>query len=192
MNELVHDLTSALEESELKIEIDSEVNAEAAVRKRNKKHRLNGLRICFDDAKTGTKLMPCGEFSKKQCRLLEQSYSGSDTECSFALPIIRKHRRRKSRRMETDSLNGIPSVGKKKLLTKTMSNMDLEIGHDFDCNAVKQFENKNDDESDISSSEDSDGDGQVRWCTTTSLIGHSVCNIWAWTFGCKMRSIACW
>ena len=176
MNELVHDLTSALEESELKIESDEDIADRCA--RANFHKRIKRLGFSDEDLSIGfnvnTKkpvklnLPACNKsrYSKIKCKIID-SCSGSDTESAFALPkqTMRKHRRRKTRRMETESDTNFVRVEKKELNKKnqTVKNMDLEISNNY-VSSLKQFDIKSDEESDISASEESNNEisGQVK------------------------------
>ena len=160
MNELVQDLTSALEESELKIEIDEEI-IENNVAKRNKKHRIIRMQKLHEtDRKFHGKLWD-SHYARTQCKIIEPSCSGSDTESAFALPVIKRHRRRKAKRMETESIDN-NFIQKKDIKTKFKSNKDLNVatsnGYHSSSNLVDKLKKKKDEESEISASDESNDD----------------------------------
>ena len=94
MNELVHDLTSALEESELKIEIDVEDADDIIVKSKKKKH-FNTQHSHLLKNNRARSWTSCN-LPKKSLKNFEPSRSGSETESTFALPVIKKHRRKKA------------------------------------------------------------------------------------------------
>ena len=172
MNELVHDLTSALKESEIKIDVDEDIVVRCTSSTIHK--RIRRLGFSDEDFNKSTNIKPTKfslstgkkpKCSKITCKVID-SCSGSDTESAFALPkpTVRKHRRRKARRMETEPELSIICAEKQESERKkqTVKNMDLEISTNYFA-AVKSFENKSDVESDISASEESNNevDGQV-------------------------------
>ena len=164
MNELVHDLTSALEESELNIDID--VEAEDGFIVNGKIKKLIGLQQLnkYNTTKkvSRSRSSAYNDIFKKQIKFPDLNCSGSETESPFVLPTIKKHRRKKARRMETESIDNI--YKKKKLLKeKNLKAMELEITTNYVNGSVKEFKSKAEEESEISASDESNDDlnGQV-------------------------------
>ena len=181
MNELVHDLTSALEESELKIEVDEDFIDRCSSVSIHKK--IKRLGFSDEDLSNGTGVnnnrkkiakVTFHAFHKtKQSKVknkisVVESCSGSDTESAFVLPkpTVRKHRRKKNHRMETEPEPSIcrseikDTVRKKQCRQVVVKNMDLEISPDY-LASLKELDTgscKFEDESDISTSEDSNND----------------------------------
>ena len=170
MEELVQDLASALEESELKNEIDSESSRHGELRVR----RLRKRRPTADSSPgLSTMLMKatdsCGSDIGSNLREAFRSHyigSGSETEDAFAFPTTRKHRRKKIKRMETDAFQIKQHIKPK----ESKSKMDCSTTVTSDKEEVEKERNKvkqRDDESSISDSDNSasneDYDAQV--CT---------------------------
>uniref|UniRef100_H2YLR1 G-patch domain-containing protein n=1 Tax=Ciona savignyi TaxID=51511 RepID=H2YLR1_CIOSA len=172
MEELVQDLTSALEESELKIEVDHESPQHELFRKR----RIRKRRPMPTDASS---IYTCTETWSDESStnvksavsvVCERRLSGSDTESGFLLPVtkVRRHRRKKSKKMETET-------NSTKLLKCKM-----------DCNSnsttAPYMDHKQDIESGISGSDESNGDisaqdGDDEMTDFYSEPGGSVCGV---------------
>jgi len=183
MNEqLVHDLTSALQESELKIEVDEDLVDKCSNVSIHR--RIKRLGFSDEDFSNETGIIvnkasklnfhSCNKSKhfKIKCKVIE-SCSGSDTESAFALPksSVRKYRRKKARRMETEPELKLYRAENKETTRKKqcrsigtdVKNMDLEISNDY-VSSLKELDNcKSDEESDISTSEESNNEinGQV-------------------------------
>nr|CAB3250465.1 G patch domain-containing protein 2 [Phallusia mammillata] len=183
MEELVQDLTSALEESEqVKVEVEEESPIEEdLLRKRRIRKRRpppcpspNKLKE-LSSTNSGS-LTPVNS-SNGYRKIATQS--GSDTENGFVLPaIIRKHRRRKIKHMEIDLLHKENKPSKQ--IEKKCKKMEIE------CVQLESTLQKNklkcDEESGISASDDSndDIDGQDGDDEMTDFYnepGGSVCGI---------------
>nr|XP_002130587.1 G patch domain-containing protein 2 [Ciona intestinalis] len=169
MEELVQDLTSALEESELKIEVDQESPQHDLFKKRRMRKKrpvinedgivFKYLETCSDESSTNTRTVISVVCDKR--------LSGSDTESGFLLPRVRRHRRRKTKRMETDT--GFKNYIKNKTEC---------------CNSTRELngDRKNELESGISASDDSNEDvsaqdGDDEMTDFFNEPGGSVCGI---------------
>ncbi|CAK8690076.1 unnamed protein product [Clavelina lepadiformis] len=155
MDELVHDLTSALEESELKKEIHDSQLIFSRRRRIRKRRPLCGI-TQTQEKHINNSIAEDVSYKTDIPKSIELNLTGSDTESGFVLPVIRKHRRKKIKRMETETQICMPTKDRI-CLNKQVTVMELDY-----CNhpGMKSVKNRPEFESGISASDDSNEDAE--------------------------------